>query len=437
MATATLYRYRWLLIRLPIAVATVVGTWFLWAWFYPMPESRVVISAGLRDGAYYPLARQYADALTRRGVEAVVLESEGSAQNLQRLKASPPAADMALVQGGFGWSSQSLDPTAISTVQTLANVGIEAVWIFSRQRDLHSILQLRGMRVAAGPEGSGHRALAKLLIQQQRLKPDELKLLPLTGLRAAEALAQGEADAVILVAAADSPTVGKLLRTPGVYLAGLQRTVAIAERNNFLEPRLLAQDALGPAMPGRDVTMLTTHTHLVVRQDLNPALKRLMTAAAMEIQTGSGPFHRAGDFPALRRSDFPSAPEARQVMGHGLSWLERSLPFWWAQIVERLVVVCIPLAVLAWWLSLLIPTWLRWKLESRVTRWYGELKFIENDLFRQSLSDLDVSRLNSRLARMDAAMSTMTLPRELAQRWYTLHQHVEFVRHRIYRLRGR
>ena len=29
------------------------------------------------------------------------------------------------------------------------------------------------------------------------------------------------------------------------------------------------------------------------------------------------------------------------------------------------------------------------------------------------------------------------LPRELAQRWYTLHQHVEFVRHRIFSLRGR
>ncbi len=437
MATATLYRYRWLLIRLPIGLATLALAWLLWAWLYPMPASQLTISAGPRDGAYHPVATQYAAALARHGIQTEVLESEGSAQNLQRLKANPAQADVALVQGGFGWSSQSTETAAISAVQTLANVGIEAVWIFSRQRELHSLLQLRGLRVAVGPEGSGHRVLAQLLIRQQRIKPEELRLSPLTGLRAAEGLVKDEIDAIVMVAAADSPAIGKLLRTPGVYLAALHRTAAIAERNHFLEPRLLAQDALGPGLPARDVTLLTTHTHLVVRHDLSPALKRIMTMAAMQVQTGGGPFHRAGDFPALRRSDFPSAPQAREVMGHGLNALERLLPFWWAQVVERLVIVCVPLAVLAWWLSLLIPAWLRWKLESRVTRWYGELKFIENDLASRSLSDLDMSRLNQRLARMDSAISTLPLPRELAQRWYTLHQHVDFVRHRIYSLRGR
>ncbi len=435
MATATLYRHRWLLIRLPILAATLAIAWLAWSWLYPMPPSRVVISAGMKDGAYHPLAADYAQALSRHGIEAVVLESEGSAHNLRRLESAE--ADVALVQGGFGWSSQAAQTSAYSAVQTLANVGVEGVWIFSRQRELASLLQLRGQRVAAGPEGSGHRVLARQLLAQQHIRDSELRLLPLTGLAAADALARDEADVVIMVAAAGSPAVAKLLRTPGVHLAALQRTVAMAERNNFLEPRLLAQDALGAGLPPRDVTLLTTHTHLVVRQGLAPALKRLMTAVAMEVQTPGGPFHRAGDFPALRRSDFPTAPQARQVMGHGLDWLERTLPFWWAQVLERLVIVCVPLAVAAWWLSLLIPAWLRWKLESRVTRWYGELKFIENDLRQRTLSDLDMSRLNTRLARMDTAISTLTLPRELAQRWYTLHQHVEFVRHRIFSLRGR
>ena len=140
MATATLYRYRWLLIRLPILAATMAVAWLAWAWLYPMPASQITFSAGLKDGAYYPLARQYADALQRHGVSVVLLESEGSAQNLQRLKADAPEADVALVQGGFGWSSQSTQTATISAVQTLANVGIEAVWIFSRQREFNSLL---------------------------------------------------------------------------------------------------------------------------------------------------------------------------------------------------------------------------------------------------------------------------------------------------------
>lgn len=435
MATATLYRHRWLLIRLPILAATLAVAWLAWSWLYPMPPSRIVISAGLKDGAYYPLATEYAQALARHGIDASVQESEGSAQNLKRLEAGE--SDVALVQGGFGWSSQVAQTSTFSAVQTLANIGVEGVWIFSRQRELTSLLQLRGLRVAAGPEGSGHRVLARQLLTQQHIRANELRLSPLTGLAAADALAREEIDAVVMVASAGSPAVGKLLRTPGVHLAALQRTVAMAERNNFLEPRLLAQDALGPGLPPRDVTLLTTHTHLVARHDLAPALKRVMTAVAMEVQPPGGPFHRAGDFPALRRGDFPTAPQARQVMGRGLDWMERTLPFWWSQVVERLIIVCVPLAVAAWWLSLLIPAWLRWKLESRVTRWYGELKFIENDLSHHTLSDMDMSRLNTRLARMDTAISTLSLPRELAQRWYTLHQHVDFVRHRIFSLRGR
>lgn len=437
MATATFYRYRWLLVRAPVLGAALVLAWLVWTWLYPMPQARLTFSGGQADGAYQQMARLYGPAFAQYGIDATILESEGSAQNLERLRSAPPQADVALVQGGFGWSADTAEMARTATVQTLASVGIEGIWIFSRDRDLHSLVQLRGQRVAAGPAGSGHRVMAQRLLQQQRLRDDEVKWSPQSGLKAVEALQRNEVDVVLMVAPADAPAVRQLLAAPGIHLAALQRTVALSERNNFLEPRLLAQDALGPNMPPRDVTLLTTRTHLVVRQDLAPALKRIATAVAMDLHTGGGPFHRAGDFPALRQSDFPSAPQARDVLSHGPNWLERHLPFWWAQVVERLAIICIPLAVLAWWLSLLIPAWLRWKLESRVTRWYGELKFIENDLSTDSLSDLDLNRVNARLKKMDAAMASLTLPRELAQRWYALHQHIDFVRLRVLRLRGR
>jgi hypothetical protein len=53
------------------------------------------------------------------------------------------------------------------------------------------------------------------------------------------------------------------------------------------------------------------------------------------------------------------------------------------------------------------------------------------------VSGIDLSRFNSRLAKMESSISTLKLPKELAQRWYTLHQHVDFVRQRVYRMRGR
>lgn len=437
MATAALYRHRWTLIRAPIAAATVLAAWAAWAWLFPMPDSRLVISAGQRDGAYHQIASRYVDAFARHGVELVVLESEGSAQNLLRLRGQTPAADLALVQGGFGWSSPTLERGEMADVQTLANVDIEGVWVFSKQRDLHSLVQLRGLRVAAGPAGSGHRVLAQRLLHQLRVRSEEIRWDALSGSRAGDALVRGDVDAVFMVASADSPAVRRLLALPGIYLSALQRTAALSERNNFLEPRLLAQDMLGAGTPSRDVALLTTHTHLIARQDLHPALKRLATLMALQVHAGPGPFHRAGDFPTLRHGDFPSAAEARDALASGPGWLEQHLSFSWSQALQRLLVIGVPLGIFAWWLARLLPAWLRWRLESRLTRWYGELKFIENDLSGDTISGLALRRFNERLARMDTALASLKLPAELAQRWYTLHQHIEFVRQRVSGMRGR
>ncbi|MGS5087819.1 TAXI family TRAP transporter solute-binding subunit [Hydrogenophaga sp. A37] len=439
MTSASLYRHRWILIRLPLALVAVALGVMAWWWLYPMPPARLTISTGQADGAYQRHAARYAEAFSRRGIELTVLESPGSADNLKRLQSSPPLADLAFVQGGFGWSSSSGDPKDMAAVQTLASVDIEVLWLFSRDAPLTSLMQLTGLRVAAGPEGSGHRAMLRRLLEQVRVSPETVSLSDLSGLAARDALQKQTVDAVFMVAAPSAPGVAALLTAPGVQLATLQRTVAIAERNNYLENRLLPQDALGTHQPPTDTPALTTPTHLLVRQDLDPALKRMATAVALEVHREAGAFHRAGEYPALRFSDFPTAPEARMVLARGLSGLEAVLPFWWAQVLQRLLVIGLPLALVTALLFRLVPAWVRWRLESRVSRWYGELKFIENDLASSTLNvgGIELSRINARLRHIEDAIASVKLPPELAQRWYILRQHVDFVRGHIRGYRGR
>lgn len=439
MNSAALYQHRWLLIRLPLALALMALAVVIWMWLFPMPPTRLTISSGLPDGAYRVYAERYAQAFARRGIELVIEDSQGSSENLRRLQASPPKTDLALVQGGFGWSSPTSEDDRQNSVQSLASVDIEALWLFSRNPPIQSLLQLAGLRVAAGPPQSGHRVLLERLLLQQRIALTELVWSDLSGVAASEALSRGEVDAVFMVASVSSPGIMNLLRNPDATLAVLQRTAALAERNNYLENRLLPQEALGPDLPRSDIPLLTTPAHLLVRQDLPPALKRVATAVAVEIHSQAGPFHRADEFPSLRSSDFPSAPEARDVLLRGLGGLENFLPFWWAQVLQRLLIICLPLGLLAALLFLLIPAWVRWRLESRVTRWYGELKFIENDLVNNAVDvgGLQMSRINARLREMEQAIASIRLPQELAQRWYTLQQHVAFVRSRIRGYRGR
>jgi TRAP-type uncharacterized transport system substrate-binding protein len=285
------------------------------------------------------------------------------------------------VQGGFGQLDRAKTGENRTGIQILANVDIESVWVFSRIANLDSLPQLQGLRVSIGAEGSGSRVMALQLLAQVRLEPKDLVLSETSGQAAVKALEDGSLDVAIFVAAAKAPIVKTMLRIPGVHLVQLKHSTALTERLPYLGPRLVAQGMLDDAksQPTRDMMLLSTLASVVVSENLHPALKRLTTAAAMEIHNEATVLSRAGEFPSLKQADFPSASEARHTLLHGLPWIEQKLSLSQAQWFWRLVFLALPLVLFAWLVCHIVPAYLRWKLESRINRWYGELKFIEHD----------------------------------------------------------
>lgn len=437
MRIAWLYQRKWLLVRLPVIALAAATAVCLWVFVYPMPPSHLSVTTAATDGAYYRHAQRYAEKFAEHGITLEVQPSAGSQQNQERLRRAQDPSDLAFMQGGFGYLGTSTERRDRSRIETLANVDVEVVWLFTRNRDIESLNQLQGLRFAIGPQGSGSRNVALKLLEQARVATKDLNLSILTGSAAVQAMRQNQLDAVLMVAPPESFAVQNMLSLPGIQLANLRKSAAITERNPFLESRLLPQGTLDTNLPPRDITLLTTSTSLVAREALHPALKRLALAVAMDVHTGGGLFFRAGDFPSLRRIDFPTAPQARATLVNGLPLIERVLPFWWAQVAERMVLLVLPVMLVALWLMRLIPRYMRWMVESRLNRWYGELKYIENDLTHESLSGLDLTRFLQRLNGMDKALLAFACPRELMARSYTLHQHIEFVRQRLYRMRGR
>lgn len=442
MKTAKAYQHRWVLIRIPLlALLLLVGTLAWWA-LYPMPSRHVVISGGMPDGAYEAHAASYAEAFRRRGMQAEVIGSPGSPVNLQRLVSDDHKADLALVQGGMAWSpdGRSTLPPGKTPVQTLAIVDTEGLWLFSRHTNIRSLTELAGRRVAAGPTDSGHRHLLQRLLTHQRVADSDVQWSSLSGMEAAQALERNTVDAVFLVSSPHAPVVMHLLRIPGIHLARIEGASAIIEHHPFLDARLLPQDSLGDGLPARDTPILTTSTHLLARGGLDPAVKRLAADITREVHGGPQVFHRDGELPNLRHSDFPPSPEARQVLLRGLSGPEAWLPFVPAQWLQRVAVIGLPLVLLGIGLMYLIPAFLHWCLIARLTRWYGELKYIEHDLLVKQAVDvggMELSRINARLEEIVTATARMHLPSELAPRWYTLRQHIAFVRSQIERYRGR
>ncbi len=447
MAAARLYQRKWVLIKLPLALLALAVMALLWTRWLPLPPTHISISTALPEGMYQAWANQYAAEFAQEGIELRVLPSGGAEQNLRRLRGlESPQVDLAFIQGGVGHpGSSAVAGTGTTTaapaaaVRTLANVDIEPLWIFSRHAWLDSLQQMQGQRVSLGPAGSGTRKLALQLLDQVRLGPGQVVDEPLSGMEAAEALKAGAIDTMFLVSTPEAPVVRTLLRAPGVYLVQLKRSAALTERLPFLQPRLLPQGALDAdgVLPARDLALLTTTASLVARADLHPALQRLATRIAQKVHSGGGLFHRAGAFPSLKRVDFAASADARRTLVGGLPWLEEQLPFMPAQIVLRLLVICLPVALVAIWLAHLLPAYLRWLLESRVTRWYGELMYIEDEIAQDSLTGMQLTRHLERLDRMERSMASFVTPSYLMPRWYTLRDHIEFVRMSLYEKRGR
>jgi uncharacterized protein len=439
MSWGHMYRLRAVIIYTPtLLVALVLFFWLSFKLFPSLPES-VTITSGPKDGMYYQHAQNYAQAFRRFGLTVDVLESAGSAQNIERMRDTTNPAQIGFVQGGFGQQERALAAENRTNIQAIANIDIEPVWIFSRLKSIDSLQQLEGLRISIGQAGSGSRLIATKLLEQVRLEPKDLLISESTGLQALQGLKNASIDVAIFVASPEAPLVKTMLSTPSVHLVALKRSAALIERIPYLEPRLLAQGSLKPdfRQPEQDTVMLTTVASVVVSQNLHPAIKRLTAAVARDVHREAGLFHKAREFPSLRRIDFPTVPAARSTLLHGLSWVEEHLSLAATQWLWRLLLIGLPLALVCLAICSFVPALLRWTLESYVNRWYGELKFIENDLETDKVSGLDFAKHNVQLRSIELALRNFYAPQEFMKRVFMLQKHVDFVRQKLVMQRGR
>jgi uncharacterized protein len=437
MLTASLYRHRTVLVHLPIwALALVAFFWASHRWM-PLPPNQVTITAGAQGGMYYEHAQRYAAALREHGINTQILTSEGTGQNLDRLLAQVPQADIGFVQGGY--VASAMQNLALHRIEAIAQIDVEPIWVFSRFRDVDSLLRLQGTRIAIGPVGSGSRLVALQILEQVQLGVGDIMASDSVGQDAALAMQEGRIDAMIFVASANAPVVQRLLASRGVYLASLRQTAALIERLPQLEPRIVLAGHLHARMqqPARDTVLLSALASLVVNKELHPLMKRKLAHLATTLHAASGPLHHAGEFPHLKRLDFSVARQAREVIQGSLPWLETQLRPVQAQWLYRLLFIGLPILILGFLASQIVPSVLRWRLQQQINRWYGELKFIENDLADTDASGLRMARFRSELQRLNAQINAFTAPRAFQERLYHLKQHIHFVHSELARHQGR
>ena len=406
--------------------------WLLSRSISPAPPSQIDMTTGAVDGASHQFALKYQALLKANGVTLRLLPSSGSVQNLERLKAGTPAG---FVQGGLNTSPQNSDDEENDdTLRSLGVVGYEPIWIFSNAplakslgKNLGSFV---GKKVAVGAVGSGTRKVALDLLAAYRVTADNATLEAKGGLQAANALLAQQLDAVIILGAPSSPAVQLLLGRTDVQLVSIDQAEGLSRQLTYLSVIKLPAGAVDAAqnLPPQDVTLLTTTANLVVRDDLHHALDYLLLEAAREVHKGGTLLSKPGEFPRLQGADFTVSEDARRYYRDGRPFLQRYLPYWVANAIQRLLLVLIPLIALAIPLFKFIPQLIDYRQKSRLNRCYGLLLDMEQSIKSRSLSLDEQLAVTNQLDQIEQDISKMRFPLAFTDRVYTLRQHVDYVR---------
>lgn len=423
-----------LVTAIPVAALLGLALWLAWKLVPPPPPNTLVIGAATPGSPYHDAAKRYAEFFKGSGVKLEVRETRGSLQNLSLLKDANSGVDAAFLQGGLAGAEDA------ALITSVGRIFYEPVWIFERSeaQKVTRLADLKGKRVLVGPAGSGTEAVALRLLTASGVTRETATLINAELPTYPESFEGNTADAGFLVLAPEARTVKRLFDSPHARIMSLTQAEAYAQRLPFLSRIELKEGVVDFArdVPATDTQLLSTTAAVVVRRDLHPALINLLTQAVIAVhsQPRTGPggeaalLHRAGAFPVSEDQEFQLAPDAQRVYKSGAPFLQRYMPFYWAVLVDRLVVFLVPT------LGILVPTFrfaptlYTWRVRRRFLQRYKELKRIEA---RIEPTPTAIARALADVERIEEHVNRIPVPLSFSNQLYDLRQHIDVVRRRL------
>jgi TRAP transporter TAXI family solute receptor len=396
----------------------------------PTPPRVVTISTGQENSAYEVFGKKYAAALGKHGIKLILKPSAGSLDNLQALNKGD--VDLGFVQSG----STNQDEAERRGLISIGSLFTEPVWLFLREGvKVNELTQLKGLKINLGPEGSGVPRLFQQVLAANGVEPRDLQVSALENTPATVELLEGRIDGLVFSSAPDAPLIQMLLITPGIKLFDFAQAEAYTRRLPFLTHVVLPRGIvdLGRDLPAKDYHLIAPTATLVAREDLHPALVDLLVQAASNIHGGAGWFQQQGQFPSPAYTEIPVAHEAAKFYKDGPPFLQRYMSFWLANFFDRMWVLVVALGALILPLSKVVPPLYVWRIRSRVFRWYGQLRTVEQALAAAPDAQRDqvYAEQLQRLNEIEEHVNQISIPLSFADDLYGLRSHINLVRQRI------
>lgn len=407
-------------------MAVLLGLAAFWV-IRSAPPRTIVLSGGPEGSSFQRTADNYQKALAKHGITLEIRPSGGSLDNLARLQAGE--VDIGFVTGGI---SEGKD---LSGLMSLGSVAYQPLLVFYRNpAPIERLSELAGKQVVVGANGSAARQLALTLLKANGIEGAPTTFVDLDAGAAATALLEGKVDAVFLTGdSASTQTLRSLMRSTDVRLFNYDQADAYLRRYAFLNKIVLPEGSidLGRNLPATEVTLVGPTVELVARRELHSALIDLLLEVGKDIHGRASLLQKRGEFPAPLEHEFTLSEEAKRYYKSGMGFTYRILPsFWLANLINRLLVVVVPLAIILIPVLRLLPLGYRMRIQLKLFKCYRPLQRLERDSYGPLTAER-IAELQGRLDEIEAGVDALRVPASFADQFYELRTHVALVRQRL------
>jgi TRAP transporter TAXI family solute receptor len=417
----------------PLLLLMLVILMGIWWYADPPPPRHVVMATGSPGGSYEALGKKYADYFASKGVVLELAATEGAQDNLNRLIDRNDAVQAAFVQAGVA------HPKKVSGIQTLGAIAYDPIWFFYRGQEVKSsdleVIKghskfFNGRIISIGIEGSGTYAQATHILKASGLDKTNVQFVHLSGEKAVAALKSGQIDGAFVVDSYEAPNVQTLLKDQNLHLVTFKRAEAFAKEIPYFHILSVPEGAfsLERNFPNQDIKLLATTTNLLIDDRMHPAIQFLFMEAARDINGKASFFSKRGEFPSFKDSLLPESPVAIHYEKNSYPLLMAYVPFWLAELINRLIFILLPFCVVAYPLLQALPGYRKRRMQNKIIRLYGELKAFEQQLLLEGYRSEQRDEYLRKLNQLEYQALNIKVSKSMASDYYALRSSIDYVR---------
>jgi len=408
-----------------VGIATIISLALIY--FIPAPPSKVTMAIAFKGSSFEYYGRQYREVFARSNVDLELHATAGAGENIKLLQDPGSGVQISFMLSGISDGKHAPGLLSLGTVYN------NPYWIFYSSNERYDRLaQLKGKRIAVGPQGSGTRASAEQVLGKGGVNSETATFLPFAGTAAVEAINDGRVDAVWIIGAPDATAVKSLLQNPNVRIMSLPMAEAFTRIFPDLARLVLPQGVIDidRNIPPNDVQLIGSTTKVLVRSDLHPEIVQLLLQTMVEVHGGSNIFQRVGEFPNGTDIEYPVAPAAVAFYKNGPSFMQRHLPLWLSVHAQRAIAVLVTVVALSFPLFRFLPVAYNWVTRRRLFHWYAQLKALEAS-FDTDPTGKHLAQKQAEIERIEEAVSHIHFPLTFSDQLYNLRSHIDIVRRKI------